>query len=126
MATGKGTCRRAPITPFRTRGTVQQREPNMMQYTASRQVKPTARMAAGAIQPCAFRASENQNPNMVKALHVRRSRGVTSMSMFVLVHLSSAVFVFERALTSHLPLRMKTSASGGSILILRSSLSHLP
>lgn len=34
--TGKGTWRRAPMIPLRTRGTVQQRLPKMMQMIASR------------------------------------------------------------------------------------------
>lgn len=53
---------------------------------ATYQVNPTAMIDAGAIQLCAFRASENQKPNMVQADQVRRSRGVTSQSMFVLFH----------------------------------------
>jgi len=65
-ATGKGTCSRAPMTPLRTKGTVQQRLPKMMQTMASRlstvkprnrqqlrvtyQVNPTARIDDGASQ----------------------------------------------------------------------------
>jgi hypothetical protein len=45
-------------------------------------------MAAGASHPCAFSASENQKPNMVQGLQMRRSRGVTSISM--LVHVPSS------------------------------------
>lgn len=40
---------------------------------------------AGAIQPCAFKASENQNPIIVQWDQVRRSIGVTSQSMFDLL-----------------------------------------
>jgi hypothetical protein len=36
MATGKGMCSRAPMTPLRTRGTVQTKLPKMMATTASR------------------------------------------------------------------------------------------
>lgn len=55
------------------------------------QVSPTANIAAGASHPCALRASENQNPSIVKALHVRLSIGVTSMSTFVLIPVSLVV-----------------------------------
>ncbi len=80
IATGKGMCRRAPMMPLSTRGTVQTRLPKMMQTMASRlwrgpcvsycaavsskceeapprcqetaahQVRPRAMMEAGAIQ----------------------------------------------------------------------------
>jgi hypothetical protein len=50
----------------------------------SYQVNPTAMMAAGASQPCAFKASENQKPSMVHGPQTRRSGGVTSISMLVL------------------------------------------
>jgi hypothetical protein len=96
MATGKGTWRRAPTTPLRTRGTVQQMEPKMIQYTASRHVNPTARMLAGASQLCAFIASENQKPSIVRGVQVRRSIGVTSISTFVLVLKSVATFCEEK------------------------------
>ena len=59
-------------------GTAGQRE------GVSYQVKPRAIIDAGAIQLCAFKASENQYPNMVQEDQVRRSRGVTSQSMLVL------------------------------------------
>jgi hypothetical protein len=45
-------------------------------------------MDAGASQPCAFNASENQKPSMVHGVHVRRSSGVTSQSMLVLCPVS--------------------------------------
>jgi len=45
-------------------------------------------MEAGAIQLWALRASLNQYPNIVQADQVRRSSGVTSMSMLVLHPLS--------------------------------------
>jgi hypothetical protein len=48
------------------------------------QVNPTARIEAGASQDWAFMASENQKPNIVNGVHVRRSIGVTSMSTLVL------------------------------------------
>ena len=53
-----------------------------MQYTASLQVRPTAMIDDGACQPCALSASDNQNPSTVADVHVRRLRGVTSLSMF--------------------------------------------
>jgi hypothetical protein len=74
--------------------------------SATDQVRPAARIVAGASQLCAFIASENQNPNMVNLIphqycsfpypihagkgtygvQVLRSRGVTSRSIFVLIH----------------------------------------
>lgn len=41
-----------------------------------------------AIQPCAFMASDIQKPNIVKLVHVRRSTGVTSISILLHVSLS--------------------------------------
>jgi len=54
-----------------------------------------AMMEAGAIQLWAFKASENQYPNMVHADHVRLSKGVTSKSMLDLHHGISEGFTRE-------------------------------
>ena len=78
----------------------------MKGWGATDQVRPAARIVAGASQLCAFIASENQNPNMVNLFYyqystshsplnigmktygvqVLRSRGVTSRSIFVLIY----------------------------------------
>jgi len=57
-------------------------------------------------------ASENQNPNIVKAVHVRLSRGTTSRSTFVLVQ--SVHHGTERSRrTDHVPSSAKELASFG-------------
>lgn len=111
-ATGKGTWRRWPIAPLSTSGTVQTRLPKMMHTTDSRlvlhkiirrrswgtdiyQVSPTAIILAGASQLWAFRASENQYPPIVHAVQVRRSRGVTSVSILVLILTFSNLVVYR-------------------------------
>lgn len=70
------------MAPFNMSGITFIKDPRMIQYIASLHVRPTAMIEEGACQPCAFSASEIQNPRMVRDVQVLLLSGVTSLSMF--------------------------------------------